>query len=78
MILREEVPKNANVHPGRFVLAVNFTEDGAVKFKSQYVIGGHRDKMKEMMVHDAETLQPQSIRLILALTGIFKLRHLDI
>ena len=43
IILREEVPKDANVLPGRFVLAIKSAEDGQVKFKARYVIGGHRD-----------------------------------
>eukprot|EP00171_Calliarthron_tuberculosum_P009468 IDg9468t1 len=68
IILLEEVPLKANILPGRFVLAIKSTEDGKLKYKARYVIGGHRDRMKEMMVHDAATLQPQSIRLILALS----------
>lgn len=70
VILREEVPRDANVLPGRFVLAIKSTEDGQVKFKARYVIGGHRDRMKAYMVHNATTLQPQSIRLLLALAAI--------
>lgn len=70
VILREEVPPDANVLPGRFVLAIKSSIDGEVKFKARYVIGGHRDKLKHMMVHSATTLQPQSIRLLLALANI--------
>eukprot|EP00171_Calliarthron_tuberculosum_P022290 IDg22290t1 len=70
VILREEVPPNANILPGRFVLAIKSTEDGKIKYKSRYVIGGHRDRMKAMMVHDAATLQLLSIRLILTLSAI--------
>jgi len=67
VILREEVPTDANVLPGRFVLAIKSTEDGEVKYKARFVIGGHRDKQKHLMVHNSATLQPQSIRLLLAL-----------
>eukprot|EP00171_Calliarthron_tuberculosum_P023641 IDg23641t1 len=70
VILREEVPPDANVLPGRFVLAIKSTEDGNIKFKARYVIGGHRDRFKHMMVHTASTLQPQSIRLLLALASM--------
>ena len=70
VILREEVPPDGNVLPGRFVLAIKSTEDGQVKFKARYVIGGHRDRMKALRVHSAATLQPQSIRLLLALARI--------
>ena len=70
VILREEVPPDSNVLPDRFVLAIKSTEDGQVKFKARYVIGGHRDRMKALMVQSAATLQPQSIRFLLALPAI--------
>ena len=70
-MLREEVPSDANVLPGRFVLAIKSSEDGQVMFKARYVIGGHRNRMKDMMVHSATSLQPQSIRLLLALATMF-------
>eukprot|EP00171_Calliarthron_tuberculosum_P007230 IDg7230t1 len=46
VIFREEVTTNANKLPGRFVLAIKSTEDGLIKFKARFVIGGHRDKFK--------------------------------
>ena len=67
VILKQDIPSDAQILPGRFVLATKCTEDGEVKFKARYVIGGHRDKGKNLMVHTATTLQPQSIRLLLAL-----------
>ena len=36
-------------------------------YKALFVIGGHRDKLKEFMVHSSQTLQPATIRLMLAL-----------
>ena len=71
IMLKEDLPKDANVLPGRFVLAIKSTDDGQVKFKARYVIGGHRDKLKQMMVHSTSTLQPHSIRLLLALSVAF-------
>lgn len=70
VILREDVNSDANVLPGHFVLAIKSTKDGEVKFKARYVIGGHRDRFKQLMVHSATTLQPQSIRLLLALAAM--------
>ena len=80
VILREEVPPDGNVLPGRFVLAIKSAEDGQVKFKARYVIGGHRDRMKALMVHSAAPLQPQSIRLLLALAAAhgFKIWSSDV
>ena len=70
IILREEVPKDANILPDRLFLALKSADDGQVNFKARYVVGGHRDRMKGPMVHTAATLQPQSIRLLLALAPI--------
>ena len=71
IILKEDVPTNANILPGRFVLSLKSTIDGTIKHKARFVIGGHRDKLKNLMVHSSQTLQPQSIRLLLALACIF-------
>ena len=67
VILKEDIPKDANILPGRFLLSLKSTEDNNVKYKARYVIGGHRDRLKHMMVHSTSTLQPSSIRLLLAL-----------
>ena len=71
VILKEEIPSDANVVPGRFVLTIKSSLDKKVKYKARYVIGGHRDKLKDMMVHSSTTLQPQSIHLLLALAASF-------
>ena len=70
VILKQDIPSNANILPGRFVLAIKTTEDGEVKFKARCVIGGHRDKDKSLMLRTATTLQPQSVRLLLALSNM--------
>ena len=70
VIPKQDIPSDANIIPGRFVLAIKSTEDGEVKFKARYVIGDHRDKDKNLTVHTATTLQPQSIRLLLALSNM--------
>ena len=70
IILTEDVPQDGNVLPGRFVLAIKSTDDGKTKYKARYVIGGHWDRLKHMMAHTTSTLQPQSIRLLLALAAI--------
>ena len=70
VISKADVPPHGNVLSGRFVLAIKSTEDGAVKFKTRYVIAGHRDRYKEMMVHSTQTLQATSIRFLLALAAL--------
>ena len=71
IILKEDILPYGNVLPGRFVLAIKSSITGEVVFKARYVIGGHRDKLKHMMVHSSTTMQPSSVRLLLALARIF-------
>ena len=71
VVLREEILPNGNVLPGRFVLSIKSTEFGDEKSKARYVIGGHRDRHKEFMVHTSQTLQPASVRLMLAIASLF-------
>lgn len=65
VILREDIIEDGSVLLGRIVLALKSSEDVEFKSKARYVVGGHRDKMKHMMVHTSSTLQPQSVRLLL-------------
>ena len=44
------------------------------KDKNRFVASGHRDNMKNYLVHTSQTLQTRSERLMLALAAIFKFR----
>lgn len=70
-VLSEEIPQDATVLNGRFVLAIKSTVDGKTICKARYVIGGHRDKFKRFIVHSLSTIQPHSVRLLLSLALIF-------
>ena len=72
VILKEELSDGANALTARFVLAIKSNADGQIKHKARYVIGGHRDSLKQFMVHGAQTLQASSARLILALATMFE------
>ncbi len=67
VMLKGDVLDEANILPGRFILAIKSTEDVTTKYKARFVIGGHRDKHKNLMVHNSTTLQPQSIGFLLAM-----------
>ena len=71
IVSRKDIPPDANVLPDRFVVAIKTGDRGETKSKARYVVGGHRDRFKHMMVHSASTLQPQSVRLLLALAAMF-------
>lgn len=70
IILKRDVPKNGNILPGRFVLAIKSLVDRKIKFKARYVIGGHRDKLREYLIHSSNSTQPQSVRILLSLAAL--------
>ena len=55
VILKEEIPPNANVLSARFVLSIRSTVDYKVKWKACYVAGGHMDKLKKLLVHSSQS-----------------------
>lgn len=71
VVMKEDIALNANALPGCFVLQIKSTEDDKVKLKARYVVGGNRDRCKNMIDHSATTLQPQSVRNLLAIAAIF-------
>lgn len=71
VLLKDDIPADGNVLPGLFLLGLKSLIDGKVKYKARYVLGEHRDRMKPWMVHSSTTLQPQSVRMLLALAAMF-------
>lgn len=52
-MLRETFPSHANELPGRFVMSIKSTMDGTTKCKARFVVSGHRDQFKKIMVHSS-------------------------
>ena len=71
VIDKNGLPPNANILPARFVLAIKTSADGRIRYKARYVIGGHRDKLKQYIVHDSQTVHASSIRILVAIAAIF-------
>lgn len=72
--MKEEIPADANVPPGRLFLSIKSTLHNKRNYKARFVIGSHRDKLKDFMAHPAQVLQPSSIRLLLALPQFKRFR----
>ena len=64
---KEELADGANALTARFALSIKSTVDGEIKYKTRYVIGGHRDVLKHYLVHGVQTLQASSVPLLFAL-----------
>ena len=43
--------------------------DGKIRCEARYVIGGHRENLKNYLIHGAQTLQAHSARLLIALAS---------
>ena len=71
-LLKEELPDGANALTPRFVVAIKSNADGKIKYKARYVVDGHRDRLKNFMVHGAQTLQSSSKRLLLAMAALLR------
>jgi hypothetical protein len=63
--------RGRNIVPSKFVLAIKYEDDGREVYKIRLCLGGHRDFLKNHMVHTATTLTQTSTRPILALAAIF-------
>jgi hypothetical protein len=68
--LRNDIPKGANKLGGRCVLTIKDSGTDREIWKARYVIQGHRDQEKEIMVRSSTNVQQRSLRLIFALATI--------
>lgn len=80
LVLEEETGPNPNIVPCRFFLCLKHSETGEVKYKARFVLGGHRDKDKNFVVHNTTNIKASSVRLIMALATIlgFDVWSLDV
>lgn len=69
VILKGDVFSDANAIPGRSIHSIKSEKDNCESCKARFFIWGHRDRLKKMMVHSFQTLQPSSIKMILAFTA---------
>lgn len=59
IILRRKIPPDGDFMPGKLILAIKSAEDGEVKFKARYVIGGHGDR-QDVWISDVTQAYLQS------------------
>jgi len=74
VIAHDELPKNANIVTGGFVVTIKDTETNNPRFKARFVIHGNRDKDKNALVHTSSTVKHSSTRLLIALAACFGFR----
>lgn len=74
VVCSEDIPPDANVIGGRFVLCIKNAETKEPLYKARFIAQGHMDRDKRSIVHNSTTLQQTSIRVILAIAAIFGFR----
>lgn len=70
---RRDLPDNSNTLSGRLLLADKSFTAGKGFLKARYVIGGHQDQMKGVMVHTTAVLGKTGSRL----PGDFAIPNMD-
>jgi hypothetical protein len=63
VVCAEDLPDNANVMRGRFVLTIKNINTGKEIGKARFVVQGHKDSRTFSLLHKAATLHIRSIRL---------------
>ena len=74
IVAKDEVPGNANVMGGRFVLAIKDEGTDKEVWKARFIVQGYRDKLKMSLVHDTSTARQYSVRILIGLAAIFGFR----
>lgn len=74
VVFVEEVDHDANVLDTRFVLSLKNTETDKPLFKARFVVQGHTDAKKGMLVDRAKNVRKNSVRLLVSITAVFGFR----
>lgn len=74
VVCKEDVPKGANILGGRFVLAIKNADTAEEIYKARFVVQGHTDVEKNLLVHNSTNLRQSSVRLLVALAAVFGFR----
>lgn len=74
VVCKEDVPHDANVLGGRFVLAIKNALTAEEVYKARFVVQGHTDIEKNLLVHNSTKLRQSSVRLLVAIAAIFGFR----
>lgn len=73
IVVREEEEWRAgghlNIMPAESAIALKHKEGGTVAHLARSFIGGHSDRHRDHIVHNASAASPQSVRLLLALAA---------
>jgi hypothetical protein len=70
IVSKREIPQGANVLKGRYVLSIKDIGTLNETWKERFVIQGHRDIEKDVMVRSSTNVQHKSLRLLFLLCSM--------
>lgn len=71
IVLKDELPENANILGSRFVLSIKENRTNKEVFKTRYVVQGDKDTEKNLLVYTSSNIKHTSLRLLLCLASLF-------
>ena len=74
VVKQQSLPQDANILGGRFVLSIKDHGTPQEKLKARYVVQGHTDADKNVLVHNTTTLRQASVRLVVSIAAILGYR----
>lgn len=72
--VRLELPEDANILVGRFVLAIKDLDTAEESYKAIFVVQGHLDRDKPFLVHASPNLRQDSVRMMFAIASLIGFR----
>lgn len=74
VVCREDVPTGANILGGRFILAIKNVNTDEEVYKARFVVQGHTDIEKNLLVHNNTNLRQSSVRVLVEIAAVFGFR----
>lgn len=74
IVAKDDVPEDANILGSRFVLSIKNKDSDKEVYKARYVVQGHKDIEKHLLVHTSTNLRQSSVRLLLSIAALFGFR----
>lgn len=69
--MRKDIPKHANILGGIFVLAIKIVEMDEKIYKTRFVVQGHTDTKRNMLIHASTRICQHTTGMIIALAAFF-------
>lgn len=73
-VKKSYIPRNAIILPSNMVYTIKAVGTAEEKYKARLTAGGHRDHMKDMMIHNSTNVRPISIRTLISTASIKRLK----